>query len=552
MTDQNSTMASKPKFIDTSNLRGDIYGGLTAGVVALPLAIAFGVASEAGPSAGLWGAIIVGFLASFFGGTGSQVTGPTGPMVVVFAGVFVGLSGNLPLIFAAVVLAGIIQILFGVLRLGQYIRLVPYPVISGFMSGIGIIIISLQTSSLLGHKPDGNGTIAALKAIPGAIADPNWAALAIGVVTLLTIFLWPAKFGKIIPGALAALIFGTLLSLMLKGAPLLGDIPKGLPDFIIPNINLETFSIVGTAALTLALLGAIDSLLTSLVADNMTKTRHDSNKELIGQGIGNAVAGMFGAIPSAGATMRTVINIRTGGQTKLSGMIHSLFLLAVVLILAPVASKIPLAALAGILIKVGYDIVDVDYFKKAHKGPRWDLILMVIVVLLTVFVDLIQAVAVGVVLASLAFLKRMADDQLGAIKDSKVRSISDEESELMANAQGRVAMFDFGGPLSFSASADLGYQIRQSITDKTSAIVLDFEHVPFLDVTAAKALETVACDAKEAGRTLFISNMQPDLRKVLSGLGVDHCLPDNTEFGSRIEALKAAIAGLSNTKEATA
>jgi len=541
MSESTSLSKGKTPFLDFSNLKGDIYGGLTAGVVALPLAIAFGVASEAGPSAGLWGAIIVGFLASLFGGTGSQVTGPTGPMVVVFAGVFGTLTGNLPLIFAAVVLAGIIQILMGVLRVGQYIRLVPYPVISGFMSGIGIIIISLQTSSLLGHKPEESGTIGALKAIPGALADPNFSALAIGVVTLLVIFLWPARFGKIIPGALAALIIGTLLSLVLKGAPLLGEIPTGLPDFVLPALNLDTISVVGTAAITLALLGAIDSLLTSLVADNMTKTRHDSNKELIGQGIGNTVAGLFGAIPSAGATMRTVINIRTGGQTKLSGMFHSLFLLAVVLLLAPVASQIPLAALAGILIKVGYDIIDVDYFKKAHKGPRWDLILMVIVVLLTVFVDLIMAVGVGVVLASLGFLQRVADDQLGAIAKSTVRSVSDEENELMASAQGRVVMFDFGGPLSFSAAADLGYQVRQSITEKTSAIVLDFEHVPFLDVTAAKAIETVACDAKEAGRTLFVAGMQPELRKVLSGLNADHCFGDGVEYPTRIDALRSAV-----------
>ena len=264
------------KFLDFSNLRGDIYGGLTAGIVALPLALAFGEASGAGPIAGLWGAIIVGFFASLFGGTGSQVTGPTGPMVVVFAGVFASLSGNLALVFTAVVLAGLLQIAFGVLRLGQYIRLVPYPVISGFMSGIGVIIIALQASRLFGHEPEGKGTIPALTAIPGAVVDPNFVALGIGLLTLLLVFKWPASLGKYVPGALAALIIGTLVSVAFKGAPILGDIPTGLPSFIMPEFSGDSFLIVAEAAIILAALGAIDSLLTSLVADNMTRTRHDS------------------------------------------------------------------------------------------------------------------------------------------------------------------------------------------------------------------------------------------------------------------------------------
>ncbi len=540
MSETKSLTAGKTPFLDFSNLRGDVYGGLTAGIVALPLAIAFGVASEAGASAGLWGAIIVGFLASLFGGTGSQITGPTGPMVVVFAGVFASLSGNLSLVFAAVVLAGLIQILLGVFKLGQYIRLVPYPVISGFMSGIGVIIITLQTSSFFGHKPEKGGTIGALEAIPGAIADANMTALVIGLVSLATIFFWPAKWGKIVPGALAALIIGTLLSLFMKGAPLLGDIPKGFPDFILPAFSVDTLSIVGKAAVTLALLGAIDSLLTSLVADNMTRTRHHSEKELIGQGIGNTVAGLFGAIPSAGATMRTVINIRTGGATKLSGMIHSLLLFAIVIVLAPYAAKIPHAVLAGILVKVGYDIIDFDYFKRAHKGPRWDLILMLIVLLLTVFVDLIIAVGIGVVLAATAFLKRMADDQLGAISSGKARNVTADEQAILSDANGEIALFDFGGPLSFSASADLGYQVRQSVGADIKTIVIDFAHVPFLDVTAAKAIETVIGDAKEAGRTVLLAGLTKDLQDVISGLGVREELIDKTFYSTRLEALQVA------------
>jgi len=523
-------------------MRGDVFGGLTAGVVALPLALAFGEASGAGPIAGLWGAIFVGFFAALFGGTGAQVSGPTGPMVVVFAGVFASLSGNPALVFAAVVLAGLIQILFGVFKLGQYIRLVPYPVISGFMSGIGCIIIALQLSRLFGHEPDGGGTIPALTAIPGAIIDPNWAALTIGAATLAIIFAWPKAWAKFVPGALAALVIGTLMSLVIKGAPILGDIPTGFPSFIMPAFSQSTFLIVLEAAFILAVLGAIDSLLTSLVADNMTRTRHNSDRELIGQGIGNTVAGLFGAIPGAGATMRTVVNIRTGGQTKLSGMLHAALLLAVVVSLSPLASQIPHAVLAGILVKVGYDIVDFAYLKRAHKGPRWDLALMALVLGLTVFVDLITAVAVGVVLAALAFVKKMADDQLTNFRAGDPTLESEEERELLARAKKRVMLFDFGGPLSFGAAADLGHHVRERVREHASAIVLDFSRVPFLDVSAARAVETIACDAKQAGKTVYVTGLNDKVTGVLAGLNADHCLPADTRYKTRIEALRAAVA----------
>ena len=531
---------------DLSNLRGDIYGGLTAGVVALPLALAFGEASGAGPIAGLWGAIFVGFFASLFGGTGAQISGPTGPMVVVFAGVFAALSGNPALVFAAVVLAGVLQILFGILRFGDYIRLVPYPVISGFMSGIGCIIIALQVSRLFGHEPEGGGTIPALTAIPSAVMDPNMAALTIGVVTLGVLFFWPKALGKIVPGALAGLIIGTVLSLFIKGAPILGDIPTGFPALIIPSFTKDTFLIVMEAAVILAILGAIDSLLTSLVADNMTRTRHNSDRELIGQGIGNTLAGLFGAIPGAGATMRTVVNIRTGGQTKIAGMLHAALLFATVVSLAPLASQIPHAVLAGILIKTGYDIIDVSYLKRAHRGPRWDLALMALVLGLTVFVDLITAVAAGVVLAALAFVKRMADKQLESFGDDALHKLvtTDEERKLLDKAEGHITLFDFGGPLSFGAAADLGLQVRERTKNRGDAIILDFAKVPFLDVSAARAVETIVCDGKRAGKTVYVTGMNQEVKDVLAGLNADHCLAADTRFDERIDALRAAYAAI--------
>jgi len=531
---------------DLSNLRGDIFGGLTAGVVALPLALAFGEASGAGPMAGVYGAIFVGFFASLFGGTGAQVSGPTGPMIVVFAGVFASLSGDIGLIFATVVLAGALQILFGVLRLGQYIRLVPYPVVSGFMSGIGCIIIALQTARLFGHEPEGGGTVPALLEIPGAVMDPNFAALILGVMTLAIVFTWPKSWGKILPAPLAALIAGTLVSLGLSGAPILGEIPTGLPQFIMPAFSTDSAFVILEAAIILALLGSIDSLLTSLVADNMTRTRHDSNKELVGQGIGNMFAGFFGGIPGAGATMRTVVNIRTGGLTRLSGMLHSVLLLAVVVVLAPLAALIPHAVLAGILVKVGWDIIDISYLKRAHQGPRWDLALMVLVLGLTVFVDLITAVAAGVVLASLAFVKQMADAQLrnfGGELPQIPYGLSDDEAALLGGVKDRISLFDFGGPLSFGAAADVGHHVRERTKkDMAQAIVLDFTKVPFVDVSASRAVETIGCDARRAGKRIFISGMNDGVRSVLAGLNADHCLPGDTYYATRADAIRAAVA----------
>ncbi len=523
--------------IEKSSLRGDIFGGITAGVVALPLALAFGEASGAGPIAGLWGAIIVGFLAAIFGGTATQVSGPTGPMIVVFAGVFDSLDGDLGLIFATVVLAGLFQIALGVLRLGKYINLVPFPVVSGFMTGIGVIIILLQASRLFGGEPDGGGTINAIRAIPDAIAETNSSALILAGITLAIVFLWPAKFGRIIPAALVALIVGTGLGQIITGAPLLGDIPTGFPDFVLPTFSTGTLSIVIEGAIVLALLGAIDSLLTSLVADNMTRTRHNSNRELIGQGIGNSVAGLFGGIPGAGATMRTVINVRSGGRTRLSGAIHSVLLLAVVLILGPVASQIPQAVLAGILVKVGYDILDLTFIKQAIKGPKLDLGLMLVVLGLTVFVDLITAVAVGVVLAALAFVNQLATRQLSEMDVTDQLASSGE-----ATGDGRVTVFAFNGPLSFGAAADLSHTAAQSVTDSTEAVILDFTGLPYLDASGARAIGAISAYTEAAGLKLVSVGMNDESLKVATAFGVDGSF--TASYGTRAEALNALNTGI--------
>jgi len=528
-----------------SNIRGDITGGITAGVVALPLALALGVASGLGPMAGLYGAMAVGFFAALFGGTPSQISGPTGPMVVVLAGLFASLSGNTELIFTAVILAGLIQIAFGFLGIGQYIRLVPYPVISGFMTGIGAIIIILQLGRVFGHEPPG-GTIGALSYLPTALADINFATLALGIGTLVIAYKWPAKLGKYIPGALAALVIGTLASLFIS-VPVLGEIPTGLPSLQLPAYDTQSIFLVLEAAIILAILGSIDSLLTSLVADNMTRTRHNSNKELVGQGIGNTVAGLMGGIAGAGATMRTVVNIRSGGKERLSGMIHSLVLLAVILGLSPLASQIPHAVLAGILVKVGLDIVDWSYLKRAHKGPRWDFALMLLVLGLTVFVDLITAVGVGVVLAALAFVRQIAQIQLEQLNNLPENLEDEAENALLKQAKDKVLLFSFGGPLSFGAAADVGHHVRESVKPGSKVLILDFSRVPTMDVSAAMAVETVTIDALSSGRSLYICGANQAVQRVLNSINANHSA--TVMFKTRLEALEHALKSTGNNAD---
>ena len=543
--------------LDTSHIRGDLFGGITAGVVALPLALAMGVASGLGPIAGMYGAIFVGFFAALFGGTEPQVSGPTGPMTVVVAGLFASLashpdlSANPAYIFTAIVLAGVFQIVFGVMKLGEYIRLVPYPVISGFMSGIGGIIIILQISPLLGHAAPA-GTLDAIFYTPTALADMNGMALMLGLLTLGIAMKWPAKLARYVPGPLAALIIGTVVSLLLGGVPILGQVPTGLPSFHLPILSQEAFLLVAEAGLVLALLGSIDSLLTSLVADNMTRTRHDSNRELIGQGIGNTFAGLFGGTAGAGATMRTVVNIRTGGRTRISGMVHALLLLAIVLGLGPLAAVIPHAVLGGILVKVGLDIIDWSYIKNAHRGPRWDLVLMLIVVVTTVFVDLITAVAAGVVLASIAFVKMVAKEQTERLKATHLvrHNASPREIEILDEAGDLITVFDFNGPLSFGAAADLGHHARSFLDKGVAAIVLDFSRVPFLDVSAALAVETVTRDAVQAKRRVYYCGMSAQVKAVLTALEADRHLTDDGQFDTREQALEAALAAVREAKSA--
>jgi SulP family sulfate permease len=406
-------MPPPPLFIGATNLnttlnfKGNLSGGMTAAIIALPLGLAFGVASGLGPTAGIYGAIILGFIAALFGGTATQISGPTGPMTVVIAASVVTLDQNIQLIAASILLAGLFQIAFCFAKIGQFIRFIPYPVISGFMSGIGIIIITLQINPLLGLSSDAS-VIHTLSTLPQHIPQASSEAILLASLAILIVFFSPRYITRYLPSPLLALVILTPLSMFFNmNVDTIGYIPSSLPSITIPSVNIENISIIIPLAFTLAVLGTIDTLLTSIVADSITQTRHNPNKELFGQGLGNALCSFFGAIPGAGATMRTVINIKSGGSNKLSGMFHAVLLLLIVLFLAPLAAQIPLAVLAGILIKVGIDILDYRFLKVWKNSPRHDVAIMVSVFLATVFIDLITAVMLGIVLASLSIVYRI-------------------------------------------------------------------------------------------------------------------------------------------------
>ena len=536
-----------------NNIRGDILGGITAAVVALPLALAFGNAAlgPGGAIYGLYGAVVVGFLAALFGGTPAQVSGPTGPMSVTVAGVVAGLAAVgvptdlsarqiLPLVMAAVVIGGLLQILFGILKLGKYITLVPYSVVSGFMSGIGVIIIALQIGPLLGISTRG-GVVDSLTTVFSNF-QPNGAAIGVAIMTLGIVFLTPRKITQWVPSPLLALLIVTPISMFFGGTiDRIGEIPRGVPSLDLPSFN-QYFPIIFKAGLVLAVLGAIDSLLTSLVADNISQTKHNSDRELIGQGIGNAVAGLFSGLPGAGATMRTVINVKSGGSTPLSGMVHSIVLLIVLVGAGPLAEKIPTALLAGILIKVGLDIIDWGFLRRAHKLSLKTSVVMYGVLLMTVFWDLIWAVLVGVFIANMLTIDSITETQLEGMEEDNPsltgnnqgqNTLPADEKALLDRCSGEVMLFRLKGPLSFGAAK--GISDRMNLVRNYKILILDITDVPRLGVTATLAIEDMMQEAKNNSRKAFVAGANEKVKERLAKFGVEGIIE------TRKEALETAL-----------
>jgi len=589
-----------------SNVRGDFFGGITAGIVALPLALAFGVSSGLGPDAGLYGAIFISFFAALFGGTPTQISGPTAPMtavsMVIIAGIIAANEGDvnkaLPSILLVFLLAGLIQIALGFAGIGKYIRYIPYPVVSGFMTAIGVIILITQLGPALGYnvkndtefvstfKPhaqelilenilqeeaeegllvledfketvtraekitqadilresetlaanEASGVIGSVRTFPRMLKFINWLEL---ILTLGTIFIIYG-FKKIttkVPSTLVALVTmsGIAYGFNLSYIPI-KEIPSGFP---VPNLKMfSSFSIEAISpyiftAIALALLGAIDSLLTSVVADNMTKTKHKPNKELIGQGIGNSIASIFGGIPGAGATIRTVVNINAGGRTKLSGMVAGVMLLIIMLGFSSVASKIPAAVLAGILVTVGIGVMDYKGLKAIPSLPRdikvlgiklsSEVLIMMVVLVLSSLWDLVYAVGIGLIIASLMFMKKIGD--LTA-QQSNVKSLKEEpwadEIGMTKNLRETVFIKHIKGPLFFGSTSDFQQLVKQ-IPNTATTIIIRMDKMQYIDQSGLYALEDIIVDLKKEGKNILFVDLQKQPRYMLERIDM---IPD--------------------------
>jgi len=596
---------------DFKHLRGDFFGGLTAGIVALPLALAFGVSSGLGPTAGLYGAIFISFFAALFGGTNTQISGPTAPMtalsMIIIAGIIVTNDGSvekaLPYILTVFLLAGLMQIGLGILGLGKYIKYIPYPVVSGFMTAIGVIILVTQILPAIGYYPkedlsfvesfkpqaeeiilenilkeeagegilvlenfeetikrsneitpsaimeesqtlasnEASGVIGAFKVMPKAFANINWLEFLLALATIFIIYGFK-RITKAVPSTLVALLVvsGTAFAFGLNYKPI-EQIPEGLP---LPNLEMFTkfsFSQIMPyffMALTLALLGAIDSLLTSVVADNMTKTRHKPNKELIGQGIGNSIASIFGGIPGAGATIRTVVNINAGGKTKLSGMIAGILLLLILLVLGPAASKIPAAVLAGILITVGIGVMDYKGLKAIPHMPKPEVAIMLVVLVLSSVWNLVYAVGIGLVIASLMFMKKIGDQ---TAEKSSVEPLNEQpwadEMNFPKNLIEEVFIKHINGPLFFGSTSDF-QQLAQQIPNTANTVLIRCDKMNYMDQSGLYAMEDILVDLAQRNISVCLIGLTKQPRYMMERIDIiPDLIPENMIFDDYHQSL---------------
>jgi len=532
-------------------LRGDLFGGVTSAVVALPVALAFGVASGLGAAAGLYSVIAVGFFASVFGGTRSQISGPTGPMTVAMAVVITTHASTLGEAFTIVILGGVLQILLGLLRMGRFVVYTPYVVISGFMSGVGLIIMLIQALPFLGAAPAAGGPMGALRALPEALADLNPGALALAAFSLAIAVLWPRRLAKYLPGLLVALLAGTALSIVWLGnVPVIGEIPSGLPRM---QLELPTAGFLIGAfqpALILALLGSVDSLLTSLVADSLTGTRHNPNRELVGQGIGNMVSGVFGGLPGAGATMGTVTNIRAGGTTQVSGALRALLVLALVLGLGQYVEPIPHAVLAGILMKVGWDIIDWPLLTRIHRIRREHLLVMLLTLGLTVFVDLVTAVAIGLIAAGMVHAR-----QIEGLELESVVSVPVLDHVLFAGLPGaedldvyaaRVGLVRLNGNFTVASSQKLYSVIGEDIKDH-EVVVFDFTEARHIDDSAAMTISRLITTARAQDTECIAMGLSGSVARTLGTLDTLREIPESHVVDTMDEAREIAFWLLTET-----
>ncbi len=522
-------MNARTEFVyNFQTLRGDVFGGITSAVVGLPIALAFGVASGLGALAGLYGAIGVGLFTTIFGGTKGQISGPTGPMSVVVAVIVTAHADDFAQVFTIVIMAGVIQILLGALRIGRFLSFTPYSVISGFMSGIGVIIISVQILPALGAPVSTGGLTGVVSEMPGAISNLNLNALIIAVVTLVVAIVWPDRLRRYMPPTLVTLVVGTLLGVLwLTNTPTIGDIPAGLPQLLLPDLSPSVLIGSVQPALTIALLGAIDSLLTSLIADSMTQSRHNPNQVMLGQGVSTVFTGLIGGLPGAGSTLDSVVNIRAGGQTRVAGFLRTAVFLLVVLGIGGYLEIIPSAVLAGILMKVGWDIIDWRFIRRLHRVQREHLFVMLLTLALAIFLDMVTAVAIGLIAAGMASAR-----QFERLELDNVVSVPILDSTFFANYpvnqddlfSAHVGLVALRGSFTVASAIKLVNTISVDIRGH-DLVIFDFSDTIYVDDSAALVVEQLIENAASEDTDCIVMGLKEQPARTLDALNVLDAVP---------------------------
>lgn len=528
-------------------LWNDVSGGLATAFVALPLALAFGTVAGVGPIAGLYGAIATGFFASLFGATHAQISGPTAPVSVAMGAVVASSAGNLAEAFTVVMLAGALQILFGAVHAGKYVALTPESVVSGFMTGIGVVVIIVQTQPFLGQPdvPHGVfGAIGALMAVDVATAD--FRTFVFAVASLLLIVLWPKRIGHIIPAPLGILIIGTALSIsVVRSVPVIGAVSESSLSFIAPSVPITELPRVFRTAFILALLAAINTFLTSRAASSVTKSVYDADKDLVGQGMGNLAAGMIGALPGAGATMRTIVNLRSGGRTPVAGMLSAIVLLSLAFGIAPLIARVPIAVLAAILVKVGWDMIDWGYLRRLRRGPCEEFVIMSVTFGLTVLVDLMTAVVVGIILSAFVNSRWLAErrfkvhQQLAGAAEPDLLTFY--EKGLLRTVEDRVAITLLRGSFSYASARELARRDTQPAAPG-DVVIYDFSHSTYVNESVALTVCELIDLAQKRNRQVIVSGLHGYALKALDRVGALDRVPDAYRFDQRKAAIESAVA----------
>lgn len=519
-----------------ATLKGDIFGALTSTIVALPFALAFGVTSGAGASAGIYCAIITGFFASLFGGTNQQISGPNTGLTVAMAAILTSFVAQSPehgiaAAFTVVSLAGLFQVVFGLFKLGKYFILVSYPVISGFTSGIGILIIVSQIEPLFGSSI----TDISLKNLSNS-------PVLLGFFCLLILFLWPQKFARIIPASIIAITSATVFFVFSGiNIPVVGAISSAFPSFNMPVWDANLTGNMLKSAFLIATLSTLDSLMTSLTVDSISKDLHNSDQELVGQGIGNIVAGLFGSLPGGGATMRTVTNLKAGGTTPISGILHAFFILVIVFWGGKYMAYIPEVVLAAILVHIGINIIDWNFLKRIHQIPLFSVCLMLSTMIMSVIFDLVTAVLIGVFIANLVTIRRLSDIQLNNIhlltaKDTDQLSLSLTEKQLLASMPDDIILLNISGSIGFGVARGLKQMVSKA--EQHKALLIDLTDAHLVGVTSLLAIEEVIVSYQNQNREVLLSTINNQIHHELNKLKILNRIPEEHIFKTRLNALK--------------